>query len=167
MKTLNVIYRWMLVGLLVIGLGACVDAPPNIAGAVHTRSQGLTVEANRTLFAPGRYNAPALVIFSTNPQVSLATLKGLAEKAYALKDKTPSDPGEAALARTMADETYRRGHIERYPPTVAGNADTYLAHVMIRRSALSEGMLRGRPLVFDLYTVEGAPVRLDLVGEQR
>ncbi len=41
-----------------------------------------------------------------------------------------------------------------------------LARVMIRRGALREGLLRGRPLLFDLYTVEGAPVRLDLVGEQ-
>jgi len=165
MTGISVLCRGLLLGLVVVGVGGCMDAPRSIEGAVRTRTEGLIVQANSTLFAPGYRDAPALVIFSANPRTAPPALKPLVDTANSLKGTSPADPGEAVLARTMTDETYRRGHIERYPPTVAGNAETYLAHVMIRRNVLHEGLLRGRPLIFDLYTVQGQPVRLDLVGE--
>lgn len=160
-------YGFRLLGMFLLAplCGGCV-APDQVPGGQFVgRVPAVIVIANETLFSPGYQDAPAMVVFSQESSVDVAQLKALAKQVVAVRGLRPADPDASALARAVSDETYRGNWFEQYPPALAGNGRTWLAHVMIRRAALPEGLLRGRPLLFDLFVEGERPYKLVLVGE--
>lgn len=152
-------------GLMMAFLCACTVGAVRPAGEPDMRVEAVIVQANSALFQTGYRDAPAQVVFSTSKDVSVDALRALARQAYSFKGSRPKTHAEASLARSVSDETYRPGFCEQYPPSIAGNTDTYLAHVLIERRKLNGGRLHGKPLVCDVFVEAGAPVAVVLVGE--
>jgi hypothetical protein len=121
--------------------------------------RGEIVQANMLLFRQGTSLAhPALIVFSLSSKMAVNDLKQLARLAFSLKGSRPTDPDRALLARAVTDESYIPNHFVKIPSSVTGNDETYLAHVWIARSKLTEGYLRSNTsLEFHVYLADGKP----------
>lgn len=69
---------------------------------------GHFVQANSKLFAPGKENNPAELVYSLDaPDLGLEKLSGIASDLFALKGTTPDDPQQKAIADHLTNEYTR------------------------------------------------------------
>ena len=101
---------------------------------------GVVVHANNTLFLPGATESGAQVVYGRKGDVSLADLREVARRTFALKGTEPADPGERRLADMLAAET-ERALDWPVPLSLTGGRDVVTTIVMLPREHLPGGFL--------------------------
>jgi hypothetical protein len=105
---------------------------------------GAIVQANGILFGPGPSDAPATMIFSTDPAIEAdpSLLSNIASNLYALKGGQWPDPEQQRYGDMLADERERAMGIA-IPRSLSGDFNIRSTTVIIRRRHLPGRMLIG------------------------
>ncbi|MEY9873092.1 hypothetical protein ABH931_002573 [Streptacidiphilus sp. MAP12-33] len=106
---------------------------------------GALVQANSLLFAPGRQDHPAVVIYSPDAAAfddSPGLLLDLARQLYRLKGTEQEDPELAAFSRMLANELDREVQWE-VPRRLTGGATVHCTVIIAARKHLPGRVLRG------------------------
>lgn len=122
------------------------------------------IQANQILFEPLSGDAPALVVWSENPELlhNHTALRALGLELYALKDKTGDNSGEVAdVARLITDELARPLNY-RLPDSLA--KDAFITTILVFRKQLPCGFLTSGLLPL-LVLPEESPCGLILPGK--
>ncbi len=161
------------------------DGPRRARRRLHQlRSRGAVtvviqlVQANRTLFAPGEEDLPAVALFSLPVDAGMTLLSGLAHQLFEARDQPGTPPSSIAnavemlrIGNTKGSEYHRR---VRLHPEVSAGYEIYLADLWIPRPFLKQGYLDGSQLrclaepgdqggieLLPWNAEEGSPVVLD------
>ena len=107
------------------------------------------VQANSSLFEPGKDDLPAqvLISFESDTPELRQRLLAIAESVAALKHREPVTADEQVVAEIVRDETPRWGRRHRLPDSFTGGLNIFAAAVTIERKKLSRRYL-ARKFIF-------------------
>ncbi|MGL6095734.1 MAG: hypothetical protein ACRC7O_08065, partial [Fimbriiglobus sp.] len=96
------------------------------------------VQANSRLYEAGTDSAAALVMFSFDPTVTAATMRGWAARLHPLKHTRPADPvlREAVRPLELSDEEWAYHRRTRLPAKFTGGREVFVADLWVRRPFL-------------------------------
>jgi hypothetical protein len=135
---------------VVVGcVGAPVVAQERLAALFRVGAKPLVaarVQANHSLYQPGRRNAPAMVVFSFDPAVSPMKLCEVAEMIFELKSSDTQNPVlQAAAAGPRASDQFWFYHRRfRIPPELTEGRVIYAADLWVHRPYLADGYFSPR-----------------------
>jgi hypothetical protein len=95
------------------------------------------------MFEPGDGDFPGLVLFSADDRVPEEQLREWARAVFALKNTSPADPVEAAVAAIPTDERAVWYERHRLPRAFVGRHDVFVSDIFFHRPFLEEGYLDG------------------------
>ncbi|WP_432173924.1 hypothetical protein [Streptomyces sp. Tue6028] len=101
------------------------------------------VQANNLLFEPGRNDHPAVVLYSTDPEIfddQPEELRVIARKLFSLKGKLLSDPELQPFSNMLCREMSREMRMP-VPRSLVGSAPVYCTDVIVARRHLPSGTL--------------------------
>jgi Fe-S cluster assembly iron-binding protein IscA len=98
------------------------------------------VQANSLLFAAGKEDTGAQVIYAPAGDVSLRDLGKIAHRAFELKGTTPDDPAELKLANMLTDE-YERALDWDVPMSLTDGRHVVTTIVIVPREHMPGGFL--------------------------
>ena len=146
--------------------GCAVSGPKPVPDGVEPQTvHAALIEANTCLFRHGSCSAPALVVFSLDPEVPFSSLRQLAKLTYSTKGTVAQSDDLKVLATPFADETYRGDEFIRVPESLGYGHRTYIAPIWIERGKLTRGYLSARMAFrLDVYVVDGLPSTTRFLG---
>jgi hypothetical protein len=158
--------RTLILGALLGALAGCAPAPRTEpfpaqrgipAGIEPQVVTAALVEANVCLFRTDDCSAPALVVFSLDPDASFNELRKLARLAYSTKGTVPVVDELKVLAKPFADETYRGDAFIRVPASLGYGGNTYIAPIWVERARIPGRLSARMALRLSVYVLDGAP----------
>lgn len=98
------------------------------------------VQANNSLYVPGKETSACQIIYSPSGVASLESLSATASRIFALKGTEPEQPDELRLANMITDE-YERALDWKIPKTLTDGFDVVTTIGMIPRAHVPLGIL--------------------------
>lgn len=146
--------------------GCAVPEPRRVPDGVEPQIvNAALVEANTCLFRYGRCSAPALVVFSLDPDLPFRELRKLAKLTYSTKGTSPATDDLKVLAEPFSDETYRGDVFIKIPESLGYGDGAYIAPIWVERKKLDSGYLSGNmALRLNVYVVDGVPSTTRFLG---
>ena len=161
-------HQWLAVLVLLTAAisGCAAPEPRRVPDGVEPQLvKAALVEANTCLFTHGRCSAPALVVFSLDPNLPFREVRKLAKLTYSTKGTLPATDDLKVLAKPFADETYRGDAFIRVPESLGYGESAYIAAIWIERRKLASGFLSGSMLLrLNVYLVDGVPNTTRFLG---
>jgi hypothetical protein len=103
---------------------------------------GVLVQANMNLFKPGAQDHPAQTVYASGSGVDPELLLRAASRLYQLKNTTPNDPQDRALAALISDEM-ERNFATTLPASFCPGQTLLTSSFMVMRAHLPGRTLRG------------------------
>ena len=106
---------------------------------------GTIVQANNNLFAPGKSDHPAEIIYSFSPSCTCDELARISTRLFELRGERSSDPDEAFFADHLEDELQRANGVA-VPEELFGLSDTYFSSTLVYRDDIPNGVISGQAI---------------------